>query len=1331
MVYKYIYHISDLHIKCLTNKKNDSSSNNFNELTNAINQFITYITNPDESLIVITGDIFHYINKINSDILIFFEKVIQKLTQKCKVIMIFGNHDVSPHNEENDIKILFTKIFKKTNNKFYILSEEKEYEFDNIIFIPTLFYSESIKQIENKKSNKVYISLYHNEIYGCLMKSKNIIKTELNDYSESINIPDVFLSKYKIKKSDFKDYDLVLLGHIHNNQFLQSNMAYPGSLIQTNFGEEINNQGFIKWNIETKTGEFIKLHQDTSFISITDINYKDIEYPKNSYIKLILTSTDNTPQEIQSFIQTKTNILLFTQTYQYKTIKSKLDNIQHNIMLSSNDDLIKIVTNKLNEMTDIKNIDKIVSLFTDLLKKINFTYNITPKSFKLNNLIFNNLMAYGKNNQINFNNLNGIIGLVAPNHTGKSSIIDILLFAIYKKIIRGRDNDIINVKHLNDSFKVIVNFNINNDNYEITRYGQRIRTSFQKKSQIIVNDKLQSISSIDKEDSKYINNKVCSFDDFISSSIILQQNEGFLELSPKDKRDTIFSIFNLDIFDDIMRELFKCKKDIGILSKDKKKTISEFLEKHKEINNKTKEELEDINQDNNKIIHDILNRINDKKNLIITLDDDIELSNDLITKEEYDKSLNIVKNAKHNIKICKNKKEKQQNLINEFLKEYKVTNNSFNYDINKDEYNNLLKLLPTIEQQKQNEINNLTDINININLMKNKLGDKIKLSIENNKIISDEEYIKIDSLINECLQTKESINKQINELKAYLDLNKPKNIILNITISKEEHENNLNKLTELTNKIQSLNKQLMQYRINYNNKLKNLIDIKNYLNSSKLPIKNEYIFKYNNKDYIYLNLPNINHKVLVFNSNINEYYEQHKNILKDLNDYLLISSLKNMDIKCKYCRLNNQDKLNKINPELINLSKQQLINNMEVCINYIKLINDYKLQDIETSKLIDNDIYYFDINYNKQLNIYISKINYLIDLLNQNNKEYIYNEQINNLQLEISKINELIEHYNNSIYYIKLENYNNLQKDLKQIDNNINELNQMKYTYELNKYKMLLEVQNNINNSIKNYDIQIKEIKNKIQSYINNEYQKLVIELTNIDNLIKHKKEKIEKLTKQQNKYIYERNKILKHDIKELEHKQLLKTEEINNNLQLITYIDVYNTMNEELINLEQLHEYYTILEKLFNEHDLISNIISSLLQEIENEINNTLNELAGFNIKIEYDIKYGINIYRIIDKNIKISAKQMSGFEKEIVNIIFKIVLNKFNTKFTSNFLIIDEGFTSYDKEHLNHINRLITLLKNTYKFVLIISHIDTLKDYFDKTININIIDGDSNIFI
>ena len=139
-------------------------------------------------------------------------------------------------------------------------------------------------------------------------------------------------------------------------------------------------------------------------------------------------------------------------------------------------------------------------------------------------------MAYGKDNEIRFNNFNGIIGLVAPNHSGKSSIIDILLFSIYKKILRGRANDIINVKHLSDSFNSIVNFNVNSDNYEITRFGQKVKSSYPKKVQIMKNEKLQTISS-ETDETEFIENKICNYDDFISSSIILQQNQGFLDLS--------------------------------------------------------------------------------------------------------------------------------------------------------------------------------------------------------------------------------------------------------------------------------------------------------------------------------------------------------------------------------------------------------------------------------------------------------------------------------------------------------------------------------------------------------------------------------------------------------------------------------------------------------------------------------------------------------------------------------------------------------------------------------------------------------------------------------
>ena len=45
------------------------------------------------------------------------------------------------------------------------------------------------------------------------------------------------------------------------------------------------------------------------------------------------------------------------------------------------------------------------------------------------------MFCYGKKNVINFNNMQGIIGLVASNGSGKSSVFDIILYCNYFALI--------------------------------------------------------------------------------------------------------------------------------------------------------------------------------------------------------------------------------------------------------------------------------------------------------------------------------------------------------------------------------------------------------------------------------------------------------------------------------------------------------------------------------------------------------------------------------------------------------------------------------------------------------------------------------------------------------------------------------------------------------------------------------------------------------------------------------------------------------------------------------------------------------------------------------
>ena len=52
-------------------------------------------------------------------------------------------------------------------------------------------------------------------------------------------------------------------------------------------------------------------------------------------------------------------------------------------------------------------------------------------NWKLKSVEWSNLFNYGVKNKISFENLNGVVGIFGKNFSGKSSIIDSLLYTVY------------------------------------------------------------------------------------------------------------------------------------------------------------------------------------------------------------------------------------------------------------------------------------------------------------------------------------------------------------------------------------------------------------------------------------------------------------------------------------------------------------------------------------------------------------------------------------------------------------------------------------------------------------------------------------------------------------------------------------------------------------------------------------------------------------------------------------------------------------------------------------------------------------------------------------
>ncbi len=55
-------------------------------------------------------------------------------------------------------------------------------------------------------------------------------------------------------------------------------------------------------------------------------------------------------------------------------------------------------------------------------------------------------------------------------------------------------------------------------------------------------------------------------------------------------------------------------------------------------------------------------------------------------------------------------------------------------------------------------------------------------------------------------------------------------------------------------------------------------------------------------------------------------------------------------------------------------------------------------------------------------------------------------------------------------------------------------------------------------------------------------------------------------------------------------------------------------------------------------------------------------------------------------------------------------------------NFLLLDEGFTSLDKNRLKQTRNIFEYLKTRYQFILVITHLEQLESYFDQKLEITL---------
>ena len=148
-----------------------------------------------------------------------------------------------------------------------------------------------------------------------------------------------------------------------------------------------------------------------------------------------------------------------------------------------------------------------------------------------------------------------------------------------------------------------------------------------------------------------------------------------------------------------------------------------------------------------------------------------------------------------------------------------------------------------------------------------------------------------------------------------------------------------------------------------------------------------------------------------------------------------------------------------------------------------------------------------------------------------------------------------------------------------------------------------------------------------------------------------------------------------------------------------------------------------------FSKRGVPLNVMNTLLPVINAEIAKILHGIVDFTIELESDEDTdALEIYINYGDSRRI-VELCSGMEKTIASLTLRVALTNISSLPRSDILIVDEGFGTLDASGIESCSRLLVSLKHRFKTVVIITHVDGIKDIADHVIEITKNEKDTNV--
>jgi DNA repair exonuclease SbcCD ATPase subunit/DNA repair exonuclease SbcCD nuclease subunit len=436
------------------------------------------------------------------------------------------------------------------------------------------------------------------------------------------------------------------------------------------------------------------------------------------------------------------------------------------------------------------------------------------------------------------------------------------------------------------------------------------------------------------------------------------------------------------------------------------------------------------------------------------------------------------------------------------------------------------------------------------------------------------------------------------------------------------------------------------------------------------------------------------------------------------------------------------EKINKLHTQLkntegIDLDVEELNDELEYCDSEIENINN----DIKThhNTIEDTTSKLEDLEEEKKtlqpLEVIEKKRDEYNSLLSKGMK---LENDITNLQKEINTSKRSVEILNMHDWFEKesvcskcsflqdafsaKENLIQLEDQAKVIRKPLSEITNKLEDYDGENLDDLLERHQKVSFSIQSSEQYLQNVENQLSTYEDRlsllEEKKTVIK----DNINRYN---INEHNIKINKDIQEKIDFLRKEVNETE-------EYIKNNIdnEINSKNIEYGQTHQQLMELSETIEKVEKIENKYNTYNILKNalsnngipllIMSKVIPIINEEIRKILAKISNFDVMIEVDsIEQDLHIF--IEDNIsKRKVELGSGMEKTVAALAIRAALANISLLPICNLFIVDEGFGTLDAENLIEINELLQYLKTRFNNVMIISHIDVMKDVTDNIISI-----------